>query len=89
MSLLKNVKVTVVAASAAAAQTEVVSSVLDMTDYDGVMFIAMLYMAKSWQVQAPDLDAKLDKAVSDFEIILKELEARGTPNEEIANAQRR
>ena len=51
--------------------------------------IAMLYMAKSWHVQAPDLDAKLDKAVSDFETILKELEARGTPNEEIANAQRR
>ena len=49
----------------------------------------MLYMAKSWHVQAPDLDAKLDKAVSDFETILKELEARGTPNEEIANAQRR
>lgn len=51
--------------------------------------IAMLYMAKSWRVPAPDLDAKLDKAVSDFETILKELEARGTPNEEIANAQRR
>jgi hypothetical protein len=49
----------------------------------------MLYMAKSWRVPAPDLDAKLDKAVSDFETILKELEARGTPNEEIANTQRR
>lgn len=35
------------------------------------------------------LDAKLDKAVSDFETILKELEARGTPNEEIADTQRR
>jgi len=46
-------------------------------------------MAKSWRVPAPDLDAKLDKAVSDFETILKELEARGTPNEEIANTQRR
>jgi hypothetical protein len=51
--------------------------------------IAMLYMAKSWQVQAPDLDAKLDKAVSDFETILKELEARGAPSEEIAATQRR
>ena len=51
--------------------------------------IAMLYMAKSWRVQAPDLDAKLDKSVHDFETILKELEAGGTPNEEIANAQRR
>lgn len=51
--------------------------------------IAMLYMAKSWRVPAPDLDAKLDQAVSDFETILKELEARGTPNEDIANAQRR
>lgn len=42
MSLLKNVKVSVVAASAAAAQTEVVSSVLDMQGYDGVMFVALL-----------------------------------------------
>ncbi|WP_277373469.1 type IV pili methyl-accepting chemotaxis transducer N-terminal domain-containing protein [Pseudomonas sp. AA-38] len=51
--------------------------------------IAMLYMAKSWRVQVPDLDAKLDKSVKDFETILGELEARGTPNEEIAAAQRR
>ena len=41
-SLLKNVKVTPVAAAAAAAQTEVLSSVLDMTGFDGVMFIALL-----------------------------------------------
>lgn len=41
-SLLKNVKVTPVAASAVAAQTEVLSSVLDMTGFDGVMFIALL-----------------------------------------------
>lgn len=41
-SLLKNVKVTPVAASAAAAQTEVLTSVLDMSGYDGVMFIALL-----------------------------------------------
>lgn len=51
--------------------------------------IAMLYMAKSWNVQAPELDAKLDTAVSDFETILKELEARGAPSEEIAATQRR
>lgn len=42
MSLLKNVKVTPVAAAAVAAQTEVLTSVLDMTGYDGVMFIALL-----------------------------------------------
>lgn len=51
--------------------------------------IAMLYMLKSWKVPAPDVDAKMDKAVSDFETILGELESRGTPNEEIAVAQRR
>lgn len=42
MSLLKNVKITPVAAAAVAAQTEVVSSVLDMQGFDGVMFIALL-----------------------------------------------
>ena len=42
MSLLKNVKVAYVAGAAAAAQTEVLSTVLDMTGYDGVMFIALL-----------------------------------------------
>ena len=41
MNLIKNVKVTRVAASAVAAQTEVVSDVLDMTGYDGVMFVAL------------------------------------------------
>lgn len=41
-SLLKNVKVTPVAASAVAAQTEVLTSVLDMSGYDGVMFVALL-----------------------------------------------
>lgn len=41
-SMLKNVKVTPVAASAVAAQTEVLTSVLDMQGYDGVMFIALL-----------------------------------------------
>lgn len=51
--------------------------------------IAMLYMAKTWRVPAADLDAALDQSVQDFEGILKELETRGAPNEEIANAQRR
>ena len=41
-SMLKNVKVTPVAASAVAAQTEVLTSVLDMSGFDGVMFIALL-----------------------------------------------
>ena len=41
MNLSTDIKVTVVAASAVAAQTEVLSSVLDMQGYDGVMFIAL------------------------------------------------
>jgi len=41
-SMLKNVKVTPVAASSAAATTEVLTSVLDMSGFDGVMFIALL-----------------------------------------------
>lgn len=51
--------------------------------------IAMLYMAKTWQVQAPDLDTKLDTAVADFDGILKELEASPAPNEQIATSLRR
>lgn len=42
MNLSKNVKITVVSAAAGAAQTEIKSDVLDMTGYDGVMFIALL-----------------------------------------------
>jgi len=42
MNLSRDVKITVVAAAAAAAQTEVVSSVLDMQGYAGVMFIALM-----------------------------------------------
>jgi hypothetical protein len=42
MNLSKDVKITVVSPAAAAAQTEIKSSVLDMTGYDGVMFIALL-----------------------------------------------
>lgn len=42
MSLLKNCKITVVADAAVAAQTEVLTSVLDMAGWDGVMFIALM-----------------------------------------------
>lgn len=51
--------------------------------------IAMLYMAKAWQVQAPELDARLDAAVQELEGVLAELEARGAANDEIATALRR
>lgn len=42
MSLLKNVKITRVAASAVAAQTDVNGSILDMAGFEGVMFVALL-----------------------------------------------
>lgn len=42
MNLSKGVKVSVVSGAAAAAQTEIKSSVLDMAGYEGVMFIALL-----------------------------------------------
>lgn len=42
MSLLKNVKITRVAASAVAAQTDVSGSILDMAGFDGVLFIGLL-----------------------------------------------
>lgn len=41
MNLLKDVKVTVVEAAAGAAQTELVTDVLDMQGFDGVMFVAL------------------------------------------------
>lgn len=41
MNLSKGVKVTVVSPAAAAAQTAINSSVLDMTGYEGVMFVAL------------------------------------------------
>lgn len=41
MNLLKNCKITVVEAAATAATTELVTDVLDMSGYDGVMFIAL------------------------------------------------
>lgn len=42
MNLSTDVKISVVADSAVAAQTAVTSSVLDMQGFDGVMFIALL-----------------------------------------------
>jgi hypothetical protein len=41
MNLSKAIKVTVVEAAAAAAQTELVTDVLDMSGYEGVMFVAL------------------------------------------------
>lgn len=41
-NLLKECKISRVANSAVAAQTEVLSSVVDMTGFDGVIFIALL-----------------------------------------------
>ncbi|MCV9960739.1 hypothetical protein OIU34_02405 [Pararhizobium sp. BT-229] len=41
MSLLKNTKITVVAAAAAAAQTDLASSFVDMYGFDGVLFVAL------------------------------------------------
>jgi hypothetical protein len=42
MNLSKCCKITVVSAAAAAAQTEIKSDVLDMSGFDGVMFLALL-----------------------------------------------
>lgn len=42
MNLSKGIKVTVVEAAATAAQTELVTDVLDMSGYEGVLFIALL-----------------------------------------------
>ena len=41
MNLSKSIKVTVVEAAAGAAQTELVTDVLDMSGYEGCMFIAL------------------------------------------------
>lgn len=41
MNLLRNCKITVVEAAASAAQTALTTDVLDMTGYEGVMFIAL------------------------------------------------
>lgn len=42
MQLTKNVKISVVSGAAVAGTSSIDSSVLDMTGYDGVMFIALL-----------------------------------------------
>lgn len=42
MNLSKDCKITVVEAAAAAAQTDLTTDVLDMTGFEGVMFIALL-----------------------------------------------
>lgn len=42
MNLSKAIKVTVVEAAAAAAQTELVTDVLDMSGYEGVLYLALL-----------------------------------------------
>lgn len=42
MNLSKDVKITVVAPLAASATTEVLSSVLDMSGFEGVMFVALM-----------------------------------------------
>lgn len=42
MNLTNSIKVTVVSPAATAAQTAIDSSILDMTGYDGVMFVALL-----------------------------------------------
>ena len=42
MNLSKDIKVTVVEAAGAAAQTELVTDVLDMSGYEGVIFMALL-----------------------------------------------
>jgi hypothetical protein len=41
MNLSKGIKVTVVEAAAAAAQTELVTDVLDMSGFEGVLFVAL------------------------------------------------
>lgn len=41
-SLLNDVKVTVVAAAAVAAQTDIDSDIIDMAGFEGVLFLAML-----------------------------------------------
>lgn len=42
MNLSKDIKITVVSPAAAAAQTAIDSSILDMSGYEGVMFVALL-----------------------------------------------
>lgn len=51
--------------------------------------IAMLYLARSWDVQAPDLEDAFNASVKEFETVLDELKEAGTPNQEIAVALRK
>ncbi|TWI54923.1 PilJ/NarX-like methyl-accepting chemotaxis transducer [Pseudomonas duriflava] len=51
--------------------------------------IAMLYMAKNWGIKAPGLDDSFTKSVGEFDTVMAELHAAGTPNPEIANALRK
>jgi len=50
---------------------------------------AMFYMARAWGVQAPNLDANFEASVQEFDQIMKELQAAGAPNQEIAAALRK
>lgn len=50
---------------------------------------AMFYMARAWGVDVPNLDATFDAAVKEFDVIMKELQAAGAPNAEIAEALRK
>lgn len=50
---------------------------------------AMFYMARAWGVQAPNLDANFEASVKEFDTIMKELQAAGAPNDEIAAALRK
>lgn len=61
-NLLKDVKVTVVEAAGAAAQTELVTDILDMSGYEGVMFLALLGDVTSGSVLT--LTAKANSANS-------------------------
>ncbi|TBV00770.1 hypothetical protein DNK34_22620 [Pseudomonas dryadis] len=50
---------------------------------------AMFYMARAWGVDVPGLDATFEAAVKEFDSIMRELQAAGAPNAEIAAALRK
>jgi hypothetical protein len=68
MNLSKNVKITMVKASAASATTEVISDVIDMQGYDGVVLFATIATAnagnylKAQQAAASDMTGAADLA---------------------------
>lgn len=74
-----------------AKQAGATGDIVNRSGWERVMSqrIAMLYLAEAWAVPAPDLAPRLNKSVADFERILKELEASGTPNDEIAASLRK